>query len=495
MKKKAANKKDIKSSKLIRLLRLLSKSEIKSLIQFSESGYFNRRVEISTLISFLASYAPDFNVEKTACFEAIFPEQTYDAALLNRIFSKSFQLAEKFVWIKEGEKKEHIRHELVAKFYAERNGLELYAKKVEDWRDSNLQLHWDDQLIRQYILAKQQKKHFSNLDARNPVDPTSNSVHIRVMNENIKVFEQFVLRESFSLTNMALTINTNIGPAIEIEEEYLSKIMNLHLERKDELLLQWKDDLRIIEAINSYELSANRNKESFFLLKDIVKNRSEEIPTQNQLNIIYYLIHFCYVELEVPGTTPPINGFELYSMLLEKKLCYVNGKLQPVAFYSLCNLAFVLEKIEWMQNFLNTRSKDLPKQAQFGLKTFFSALLEHLKGNHKKALQYLNELEAKKDRMHGFHSKRWQVMLHYELDSDKLDDAMNAFRVMLSRDKKEHPQRIKNHRIFINCLYQLVNTHHSNKTKLKKIKSKVEKYKVMFPQKWFLKKLEEKINH
>lgn len=62
-------------------------------------------------------------------------------------------------------------------------------------------------------------------------------------------------------------------------------------------------------------------------------------------------------------------------------------------------------------------------------------------------------------------TKLYQVMIHYDLQSDELDKVMNKYRVSVSRNDKWHSERLAKGRIFINCLYQLLNSLRETKAK------------------------------
>ena len=122
-------------SKLVRTLRILNAEEVKRLLPFLQSPYFNTNSTIVKLYRVLARYHPDFSSPKLAkeeVFKKLFPGKGYAHQQLLNLMSDFYGLLEKYLIILQLEKKEMLQNKLLLEAYAERpNCYEFFEKKYD----------------------------------------------------------------------------------------------------------------------------------------------------------------------------------------------------------------------------------------------------------------------------------------------------------------------------------------------------------------------------
>jgi len=121
--------------KLIQILRTFSNEEFTLFKKFVASPYFNEGRNYIPLINELKKHHPEYNRNKFVrekVFKALYPEEKYNSALLDTLFSRTAKLAENFLVQEVNRKNEFHNVTALAKEYCNRNIGKLFNVKVSE---------------------------------------------------------------------------------------------------------------------------------------------------------------------------------------------------------------------------------------------------------------------------------------------------------------------------------------------------------------------------
>lgn len=478
----------MKNSKLIKLLKLFDAPETKQLRKYVLK--MNSDEALPKLFEFLAKQAPRFEYDRQQCYTAVFPGKAYSDSNLRKLFAKGIQLTEQFIIWNRLQQSELTKNRFLAEFYMEKEATALWEKQMANWEKVNQKTEWNQQLKEDLTIAEKRYLYYSLLK-----DKILNYKHKMLQIDSVADImdrlERFIIRYVFFLNVRSKTIFNLETRKRQFNFILLDKIVEF-VSNLDELTRKkyWNSHFAVGAIWKTHILITEKDHSQYHDLKQLTQ---ENIPKANQLEILNNLLHYCYIHHEKQGEKLPHDAFKIYKLLLERKLCYKDGVLVPTAYYSLCNIAYILRELEWLKWFIDNHTKELPKEEQFHYYHYFYGLLSYLLKDFKDSIQHFETLEKSNSYMYNFDAKYRLLMAYYEAESDRFPDAVNAFRVMLSRDHKSPEKRIRDYKLFVNYIYQIYNSPKGAKEKLLKLKQKINTTKFRVPKTWLLEKLEEKM--
>jgi len=444
------------------------------------------------LFEFLAKQAPQFDYEKEDCYNAIYPNREYSNSNLKKLFAKGIQITEQFIQWNQLQESEILKNRLLTEYLEKKEATNLWEKQVKNWEKANQKAEWNEQFKENLSIAEHRLQYYSKVKEKK-VNYKNKIVQPDAIADLHKVFEKFVIRYVLSIKNRPKTLIDIDIRKREFDFVILDQLVDSILNLNESAGTIYRDSHPAIAvAWKIYILVNDQDHNQYLDLKQLVEENKEDIPIENQLNLFGNLLYYCHKFYEKEGGKEPRDAFNIYKLILERKLCYKDGYLTLEIYYSLCNLSYILRETDWLTHFLATYTRELPKDEQFHYYHYFHALTCFRSDDYKGAVRDLEALEKANSYMYNFNAKSLLLMVYYESENDRFPDAINAFRVSLSRDKKSPINRVNNHKLFVNFLYQLYNCPKGSKKKLEQLKQKVEMTPFR-PREWLLKAIMAKI--
>ena len=159
-------------SKLIEILQTLSPKEMRDLQAFVSCSAFNTNEEVTNLLNVTADAHPKFNdefIEREILYRRIFPRTKFDMQKLRYVATDLMRQVENFLTIKELDKTDFVKKELLLSALADRNLDKLFEsciqslrKSLTEKRESDNKLLLENYLLeeRAYMFANTRKKRF-----------------------------------------------------------------------------------------------------------------------------------------------------------------------------------------------------------------------------------------------------------------------------------------------------------------------------------------------
>lgn len=481
-------------SKLIQVLKVLSKKELAQLQLFIHDKFFNNKKKQYAinckLFDYIIQYAPNFENEKlskSVAYAYLFPTQAYKDQEIRYVLSNVFKLVEQFlVWKVVTEQPKEQKLTLLA-FYEEHN----------------LDKHFE--ATRRNLLTLQQKT----------------SIHdSNYFYTNFKIAEKST---AFLSTRKKAKPNAGIQELIyELDTFYLTQLLiySCEIVNRSKILGNQQYDLPLNDAILQGLPNTNYLKNPtisiyyvtlqmlqnltdttlYFEVKKQLRQHIDKLPIAEAKNLYTYAHNYCIWQGKQAYVKELLS---LYEMQLAQGLLFKNGYIALPIFKNIVTLGLIINDLKWTANFITTNLDKVEKKYQREVYHYNYAHLCFYEKKYQEAVDLLIEQEEQgkevvlkfEDVFYQIAARKLLIQTYFELDSDKIEDMFNNLEVFLSLNRQVLSKRdITMNRNFIKILKQLYKLPLDKRTRRKKLASIQEnmtKTKVLAQRKWLVSKVKE----
>ena len=479
-------------SKLLLLIKSIDKKEHNKLVEFLQWSYISKSEQISQLVKYIVKIAPNYDdkrLSKEACFQKLFPRESFDDMKLRRLMSKTLKLVDKFILYQQLEKDELIKHQLWTDYYKDNNIEYFFQTKLKAWNSTNKStIDIGKRFLNNYLATLSKLDYINKQFAVQNVQKNIKKAVAKEMSETLKTLQDFYLYQALFLKCFILQQYETFNK--DIQHPYEKFIANI----KEEDVIH--DPLIHLYYLVVAMLEDSSNKEKYLALK-----RNLSVFQEKKYNK-YVLIHlskfmegFLIKKCGKEGIEIYYKELlDLYKYGIEHKLVFANDNndFYPMKFRNIVIVGIRVKEFEWLESFIEEYHPTLPKNQQPFLHFYCLALLYFYQKKYKEADELLNKIENS-DTFLMFDIKRLQLMVAYEEDNDfLLDSLMNAFRVLMSRDKFLSESMKNANQNFVNLLMRAVNSTSSNTKKIEKMEEELNSSKIFMERAWLKEKVQEK---
>lgn len=473
------------NSQLIDLLQHFSADELQELQMFVASPYFNRGnfVEESlALVNFIAAAAPGFaesDLKRSDAYRAVFPGSPMVEGKLDKVMSELHKLAKEFIAVSRYMRPENEFRRLLDQvaFYRIHSLDQRYHNLIQKLEARQKEItRLDQDYFDRALLLDYEIHTYENLHNQKRGD-----VHIQKTLQSLDL--QYFLSKTELLNRYLLQQKV---ARLEIPEEMMFTIRESHLPERHAdthpVLLISYQIFRLLEAEKT-DIS------EFDKLHQLLRQHEHEIDPELLKFYFTYIRNFCVLLLN--------NGrVELLSVLftfqmehLERGYLYYNNKISPSAFLSASNTALRLKEYVWAENFIHSHKGrivgDNENHDYYNL--IYSNYLFHT-GAYQRAIDVLPQTLQSLD-YHIF-SRRLEMKIYYELQSELLPYKIDAFKMYLSRASQKviSPLTRDQNTNFVNLLFQISTTAMGDKARSQKLIQRIQEKQSIADREWLLEK-------
>lgn len=322
-------------SKLVRQLRILSAPELKRLLQFLKSPFYNTNPAMVKLYLALREHHPEFGspaLAKEKVFRKIFPDRDYDHQKLLNLMSDFTALLDRYLVALQLEKEETEQKKLLLQAYSERpDCYEVFEKKVWEM-DKALDAtpYRDEHYFRE-------KKDLNLLYFGHPgTDMVANGRE--ALQNALKHFETFK-----ALTAAKLQCSLNAWENTVGAGKTIANAPN-EINTANPLLLLY-EKLAVLQR-------APDTSDTLQELVDLFIAQARNFRPDDQSNILRILLNHCNRLINMGKTEFITTSFELYKTGLEYYCFLVNGKLNEQIFHNIVTAGTRCREFDWTQHFM-----------------------------------------------------------------------------------------------------------------------------------------------
>ena len=233
------------------------------------------------------------------------------------------------------------------------------------------------------------------------------------------------------------------------------------------------------------------NNESYFKLKELLKQHALLFPTDEAQVIYEHALNHCVRHINKGKSQFLVEYFDVYEDILIKDIIYVNGELAPLHFKNIVVAALRLKKFNWTEKFITTYKNKLPNNLRDNAVTFNTARLFWYQKKHNRVIELLREVEFD-NIIYNYTSKTMLLTTYYDIDEiEPLYSLLESFRAYLNRHKSIPLRRRQYYLNLIKFTKKLTKIIPGDKRAILKLKKEMEENKSVATDPWLKEKIAE----
>ncbi len=481
-------------TKLVQVLRVFSKKELKQLQTFIHSPLFNSNKKQYALncelFDYIIQFAPKFEhkkMSKEIAFQYLFPKKKqYRDQDMRYLLSNLLKLVEQYIVWQQINQDEWQEKMLLLDFYEKKRLLKHFegVKRIlENYKKNDKKMPFKD--VEYYYNAfLLERKSSLVLNIRQKGQQNSG------FQKRVHSLDQYYLLQQLyyycEIISRAKVLGDQQYQAPLIEEllSFLPKskyINNVSIALYYQATLMLKN----IENIGNYRT-----------LKELLHNHHALLEPMKMRNLYAYARNFCVWQPKERRAEFMKELLSLYDMQLSQGLLYENGYLIPPLFKNIVTTGLKIGDLVWTEHFIENNIEKVEPKYQQEVSDYNYA---HLHFHQKKYVETIDllieKVENEKVKVRKFEdifyqvsARRLLIKAYYELDEFKIEDAFNNLEVFLSMNKVTiAATTLERNRNFIKLckrMYKLSPYAKGRQEKLSKIGADIDNTPQIADRKW-----------
>lgn len=459
------------NSKLIQIIRCLSQEEIKSLVDFTNSPFFNKKQELVPFSKYLKGIYPEFNEEncgKEIIFKHLYPSQAFAEKKIGYLMSDMTKVLNKYLIQIQ---KDRLNSKfLLAKVFSDRSLNKLYIKETEQleqaFKDKNLQgfAHY-------YT-----KYQFYNLK------------HKFFIKQNLRKDDQNVYKTDKNLDLFYISRKLRIYIELLNRTKVLGK--QIPTEEFELILATAKTRFADVPIIQAYlETIAMHSKEdslnNYLNLKKILFN-NQVVFSKEEIDDFYrYAINYCIQRINLDKNFYQNEALQLYVQNLKSGNLYINNYLSQWTYKNIIKLGILCKKYDWTIQLINDYIDKIHPSQKHNALHYNYAEIYFAKGDFGGAQNHLLQVEFKDGELaYNLGTRLMLIKIFYKQDEEEaLLSQIAAFTIFLKRNKELKGERKAQFVNFCNLCAKLLR---KNSKHFAKIKEEIKNTKPLTNSQWLI---------
>ena len=475
----------MQNSKLLQLLKSLTKNEWRLCSKFVRSPYFNEQKKVIALFDYLHEAAPRFvpkRIHKEVVYEHLFPNTPFRSIRIRQLMSSLCRLVEQFL-IQEEQKKEKNHQQLqLVKSYQQRSLTKLFERAIKDLQQLQQKRISKnaDYFFYQWRIYSALKQQIENQHKRN-VEPylqeLSDNLDVFYLIHKLKISYEALNYQRFAPKEYRLSLLEEIQhhlketpyshiPSIGIFYHGLKTLMDqefdieAHFEELKRLLMTHFREFNISETQDMFVMAHN------YCIRQANKSKGKVNAAFRRL-------------------------FDLYQFEIKNDVFLEEGWLSPFVYKNAVTIALQLQEYEWVEQFIHQYKERVKEDARERLFSYNLARLYFMKKRFEEIIPLLNRVDYKEVFLE-LSAKTILLQTYLELEEyTALSAFLDSFSVFIHR-KKSLKSRRKPYLNLIKYTRKIIAYQHK-KEKLQKILEDIQATPFLTEKGWLLEKVRQRL--
>lgn len=474
---------ELSDSKLISILSVLTRSEWRIFGRFIHTGMGGPVGRSEQLFRFLSAYYPRFKfgtLSKENLFSAIFPNEPYEDKKLRYAMTDLYRQACSYLAFCSMQENITIAdihlQEILAKRGADKAYLSHY--KSDENNDISDAAQNADFYFNRYRESFIYLNHYLPRKQRsglNPVGVAANYLDVFYIAQKLQL-----LCEMINAKNV-MAVNYNFF----MQDEIIRQLKGGAFANIPVIAIYFRILMTLIEP---------DNETHFEELRKLLELKSTGFEKSELSEMYQYLMNYCIRRINLGNTAYVTVLFEIYMIVLERKIIYNNGFISQWDFKNIVAIGIRAEKYEWVHEFIENSKSELAEHERANAYTYNLAYYFFGTGSYKKAIASLQQVEFT-DLYYQLDTRAILLKCYFELDDEEtLLYHLAAFRIFLSRNKLISDYQRTTYRNLIRFTNQLVRNS-NNQKKIQSVLREIDEVKQVADIGWLRRKVNEKIQN
>ena len=414
------------NTRLLSLLKQLSKKELEQFNDFLNSPFFNKNKKIVHLWKIIKPYDLDFSHEELKNYNTYEALQMKEQSIEN-LFRETTKLLNQFLIQIRFKEEIYFQKHLLLDELRRKAAIKLYQS---NYKSTKRQL--ENVLVKgnQYYLQKFMLDYnYADFVSQNSAD---NRVKIDALNRSIKSLDVFYVQEKM----MQSSELENLKRLAKTEEIY----PDLLAELQHKIEKGWLNDYPLVNILHQVlKLVIDDEETPFKIAQELLEQHKSKIPKQELFTIYTLLGNFCIRMIRQAKEEYAEHLFKIYEQTIRQAIIHTNPYISPDRLRNMviigCRLELFEETRELIMEFksnLNPIHRESVYHFNLGLVAYY----EKTGGDYEKAKFELSKFPNQKN-IYTFESERTLIKIHYE------EKEIHAFWYLLPSFKS----RVKNSKI------------------------------------------------
>ncbi|MEZ4850558.1 MAG: hypothetical protein R3B93_18480 [Bacteroidia bacterium] len=410
-------------TKLLSILKSLSAWERNRFTKFVQSPYFNTDLKLVSLLEKVLEEMDSGEVSREELDQFLHPEEDFQYDRITNYLSYLTRHLENFLAYERIRKDPfQLRYQTLCE--ARERGIGKLFRQIdrEFERRETSKKSWNAEDYYQGHLIENERNAFFLSQERRKNDES--------FTRNISHIEHFyflaMLKAVCQLINLRNVIQSQTEEADLLE--FLKTIQNRHQQFASDPLIYiyYRVLMTLIES---------EEPQHYFQLKNDLENLKEAIIPLERKTIYQYGLNYCIKKANSGNTEFLEELFELYQAMINEKLIFQDGYILHHDVKNIVSLGVRLKKFTWTESFMEEVRESITPEHRNNSLNYNLAYLFHGKGELRKALRLLREVELQ-DVYYALGARTLLMKIYYELNEQEgLDSLIHSFRNYLSRNK------------------------------------------------------------
>lgn len=475
----------MEDSYLFQVLNALDTGEKEEFMAFVASGlsgwgHFHRETLLLLELIFANSDIQPFaDGSKEALYQHLFPGQDFIRGKVEKTMSELNKAVRAFLLWKRYNRPENTFEQLFdwAQVLRERKLEQRYQQALNKVAKVQGGLpHRESEFYYQQFLLEFEIHDWLSLNNRKKGDlnipSTLHHLDIYYYLNRLELLNRFLLQSKVTYLEIPETL------AFALEET-----------RIPERYLQESCVLRITYEIHLVLKNLKPLPEEFDKLSNLLLRHEAEISSTLLQQFYTYLRNLCVYLIHSGSGEMRMVLHRLQQDNLKRGYLYYNGLITASAFLSITTIGLKVKNFEWVREFIADHEKKIIGDNES--RDFYRLGLAYYyfeTGQYEKALDNVPPTSPDTDFL--LKSRRLELMIYYELDSDLLPYKIDAFKMFISRaSNKLIPAQTREFNInFINLLFQVASSAPGDKVRAQRLMQRIRSKQAVSEKEWLLEK-------
>jgi hypothetical protein len=414
----------MQSSKLIQLLRTLSKKELKEFLQFTNSEFFNKNEQLIKFLKFLIPYHPNFNSEqldKEIFFKKYYKGEEYEEQKFRYLLSDLTILLEEFIAFVEYKNNSFQQKYFLLQGLNKRNQDKYFLQDLEvikklsnnnPFRDSNYYFNQHNINEISYDFTSEKRNRAFDSSLQEVID----NLEITYLAKGFKYYCEMINRRNI----LQVTYN------LSFFDQMVQYLQNGSF-----------DD---IPAVQIYRLiyitlTNHNDQENYKALLDALEKNGRLFSQREQRGMYVFAQNYCIKRINQGEPAALEEIFILYQKMVEHGLIYEGNYVSQPDFKNIVTTGLRLGEVDWVNNFIEEYKSKLNPEFSENAFTYSMAWVHFNKKEYDKALRMLLKVEFN-DVYYHLDSKSLLMKVYFEMNEyDAFFSLIDAFKIYLRRNK------------------------------------------------------------
>ena len=463
-------------SKLVELLRSMSVSDLKALRKWVKA-HGSKKDAFSMFEYILKNLEPSRpdKLSKQKIFSSLFKSQPYNDLKLRYMGFELLKMCEDFI-VFSGVTKHPDQYQIHLMQYYRKH----YLNKFFEQTFKLLKQQLNEQPVRDSDYF------FANMQADSEYNKFLISKQNRAIEPNIQRLsddlDMFYLLNKLKVYSEALNYKNilKVDYDIKFAEHLLEEIRKWNLKQFPALEIHYLALLTLLE---------NEKEEHFYKLKSLIE-KNRRIFAEEELKDFYTIArNYCIKKINLGNKKFARELFGLYQWELELLNGSETQELSPAAYKNISTLAFLLNELDWVFQFIERYTDYLPEEHRSSYYNFNMANYYFKKCSYEKVIELLSQVEYR-DFFIQLSAKALLMKTYFELkEYSPFDSLVHSFKILL-QSKKVLGYHRSNYLNFIKYCSKMLFRENLSKKELSALEMQISETRELAEKEWLLEKLQ-----